>query len=216
MTAEASRADEIVARARGPGSARPIATRRVAGGRGPTASGCCAGSGARCWGRSPRRCRATRRTGRSRAAVGGHAGGGGAPPGAGGRGGSPAGRRPGAADARGRGREARRVSRPLAARARDADPCLFRARRGRVAADARLGAADRRGLSFSRKEVLMATLVLAAAGSALGGAVGGSSRARRHGAGQGGGRHSRVRRSTSGCSAPARRRWRAGASSASA
>ena len=58
--------------------------------------------------------------------------------------------------------------------ARDADPCLFRARRGRVAADAGLVAADRRRLPLSRQEDVMATLLLAAAGSALGGAVGGS------------------------------------------
>ena len=57
---------------------------------------------------------------------------------------------------------------------RDADPCLFRPRRGRVAADAGLVPADRRGFPLSREERLMATLLLSAAGSALGGALGGS------------------------------------------
>ena len=54
------------------------------------------------------------------------------------------------------------------------DSCLFRSRRGRVAADAGLGAADRRGLPLSRQECVMATLLLSATGAALGGGVGGS------------------------------------------
>ena len=41
----------------------------------------------------------------------------------------------------------------------DADPCLFRAWRGRIAADAGLGAADRGRLPLSRQEDLMATLL---------------------------------------------------------
>ena len=81
----------------------------------------------------------------------------------------------------------------VAARARDADPCLLRAWRGRIAADAGLGAADRRGLPFSRQEVVMATLLLAAAGSALGGAARRIDRRHRaHGARQGGGRDRRL------------------------
>ena len=62
----------------------------------------------------------------------------------------------------------------LGARASDADPCLFRPRRRRVAADAGLVPADRRAFPLSREERLMATLLLSAAGSALGGALGGS------------------------------------------
>ena len=62
----------------------------------------------------------------------------------------------------------------VAARACDADPRLFRPRRRRVAADAGLVAADRRGLPLSREEPLMATLLLSAAG------LGARRRARRH------------------------------------
>ena len=84
-----------------------------------------------------------------------------------------AGRRAGAAHARGRRRQARRHPRALGGRPCDAHPCLFGARGGRVAADAGLGAADCRRLSLSG-ENLMATLLLSAAGTALGGALGGS------------------------------------------
>ena len=153
MTAEASRADEIVARARALDRHALSAPGELPGCGDRLPRPAARASGARCWGRSRRRCRATPPTGRSRAAARicwRRRGATSVPVDAAE---SAAGRRAGAADARGRGREARRHSRALAARARDADPCLFRARGGRVAADAGLGAADRRGVSFSRKEV---------------------------------------------------------------
>ena len=126
-------------------------------------------------GRSRRRCRATRPTGRSRGGQRGPAGGGGAAPDAVDLPSRGAGRRRGAADARRRGGEARRAFSP---RSPLGHATLIHAYSGHGVVESPLTPAWARRIAgvfrFPDRRCVMATLLLAAAGSALGGAVGGS------------------------------------------